>query len=133
MRRAIASVMVCAALAGCIGAPALYRDADLQWTQVTVPGTPAQVFSGVMERTRRCGHLTGDLLPQGSFIPGASEQVLDLALQPSNIPNAYGRLRMTPTADGTLVRIGVPASSLFVLKGEAPIRASLLDLDGACS
>jgi hypothetical protein len=102
-----------ALFAACAPFPATVKESDLVWTQLTVSRAPTQVYRAVMERSRQCGYLVDTIEPQGDALPDPQELVIDLYLHGDLYPTVrteIGRLRLTPAAGGTQVRVGITAN-----------------------
>ncbi|WP_449412057.1 hypothetical protein [Pandoraea soli] len=85
------------------------KESDLAYVNEVVAGTPQKVMRSLQDRQRRCGSLLGAITVDGSYMPDEADQVLDMKMHMPNLGLiGLGRLRMSSTEGGTLVRIGVP-------------------------
>jgi hypothetical protein len=89
------------------------KESDLAYADEIVGATPEKVMRSLQDRQRRCGALIGSLTVSGSFMPGETEQVLDVQMNGLSVgPVGMARLRMSPAEGGTLVRVGVSPKDL---------------------
>ncbi|WP_061173764.1 hypothetical protein [Caballeronia pedi] len=86
------------------------KESDLAYTDEVVAGTPEKVMRSLQDRQRRCGSFLGALTVNGTYMPDAPDQILEIQVHMSSLgPVGMGRVRMSPADDGTLVRVGVKA------------------------
>ncbi|WP_322046954.1 hypothetical protein [Paraburkholderia sp. J67] len=103
------------------------KESELSYVNEVVAGTPEKVMRSLQDRQRRCGSLIGAITANGSYMPDEAEQVLDMQVHMSNLgPLGVGRLRMSATEGGTMVRVGVPPKDIG---GSAQKKISALAAD----
>ncbi|WP_250528411.1 hypothetical protein [Caballeronia sp. GAWG2-1] len=72
------------------------RESELQYQEINVQGEPLDVYRSVMERTRRCGYRAGTIEPQGQYVPGDRELVIDLYLHGDFAPSFRTEFALRP-------------------------------------